>query len=36
MAFPFLFGRAFIEAGDLAMGLVQVIGISLPFLKGFH
>ena len=36
VTFPFLFGRAFIEAGIIAI-IVSVIQIvSLPFRKGFH
>ena len=35
-AFPFLFGRAFIEAGDTLASKAALVGISLPFRKGFH
>ena len=34
--FPFLFGRAFIEAVDMKTGREAVIKMSLPFRKGFH
>ena len=33
--FPFLFGRAFIEA-TFTVGWVAGVPISLPFRKGFH
>ena len=35
-SFPFLFGRAFIEAGLVIAHLPIRTGISLPFRKGFH
>ena len=34
--FPFLFGRAFIEAMTSWCRAVLVLVISLPFRKGFH
>ena len=35
LAFPFLFGRAFIEAG-MVTTVIGALVISLPFRKGFH
>ena len=35
-AFPFLFGRAFIEAQALLFDQSKDAQISLPFRKGFH
>ena len=34
--FPFLFGRAFIEARSASGGIGIISRISLPFRKGFH